>query len=117
MNGIIKYAAACALLVLLAGGCGGGGGDSDQGPTTGTIQVLNNTGVDLADVAIHTPAGVEVDSIGGGLAQGATYSFANLAPGRYDVLGFPPGSGFQQILRYSDTPVSAGQVTDLTMTP
>ena len=120
MNTYLKHVLACALLAAFAAGCGGGSGGGGQpasGPSSGAIQVLNNSGMDLADVEIHVVGGAKVDEIGGGLAQGATFLFGNLPAGTYDVLAFPPGSGIQKILRYDNNVVAAGQMTDLTLTP
>ena len=121
MNTTIQYVAACVLLAALVGGCGGGGGGEApppvQGPSNGAIQVLNNTGMDLASVAVYYPGGAQVDATGGGLALGATYLFADLQPGVYDVVAVPPGSGVVQVIRYSDTVVLAGELTDVTLTP
>ena len=119
MKTTLCYTTTLTLVALLAG-CGGGGDGPPMGqnaPVMGAIQVLNNTGMDLAGVEIQTIAGSTVDTTGGGLASGATFLFPNLPAGTYDVLAFPPGSGFQQILRYQDIVVSAGDLTDLTMTP
>ena len=108
--------AACLAAAVLFTACGGGGGD-DSTPGTGSLQVLNNTGVDLANVQLENADGTMVAEIGGGLAQGATFLFANLAPGSYDVLGFPGGGGVQQILFYTDNVVQAWQITNVTMVP
>lgn len=119
MNGSLKYVLACALLTAFVAGCGGGGGQATpiQGPNTGAVQVLNNTGMDLANVAIYTASGTKIADTGGGLAQGSTYLFGDLAPDLYDVVAMPPGPGFQQVRRFDDNVVAAGQLTHLTMTP
>ena len=105
-----------AAAMLLAIGCGGGGGGDDPAQGTGSIQVLNNTGMDLADVEIQMD-GSTVDEIGGGLVSGGSWTFSDLEPGVYDVLAFPGGGGIQVILFFNDNTVQSGQTTNVTMTP
>ena len=94
--------------------CGGGGGGDV--PATGAIQVLNNTGMDLAGVAVYEGT-TRLDEIPGGLALGASWTFSSLAPGVYDVQAYPPGPGIQPIMFYLSNTVTSGQTTALTLTP
>lgn len=105
----------CAAVLLLGVGCGGGGGD-DSSADTGSIQVLNNTGLDLAGVAVYQD-GTRVAEIGGGLVSGGSWTFGDLEPGVYDIQAYPPGPGFVAILFYDDNVVNGGQTTNVTMTP
>lgn len=112
---IVVTVSCAALLSLFLAGCGGGGGGDDP-VGTGALQVLNNTGQDLAGVAVYQSGG-KVDEIGGGLAQGASWTFSNLPAGVYDVQAYPPGNPVSMILFYDDNVVTAGGTTNLTMTP
>ena len=73
--------------------------------------------MDLVNVQLENADGAMVAEIGGGLAQGATFLFANLAPGSYDVLGYPGGGGVQMIRFYPDNVVQAWQITNVNMVP
>ncbi|MDJ0976573.1 MAG: hypothetical protein QNJ98_19105 [Planctomycetota bacterium] len=110
MRSPIGLLCGAALLFLTACG-GGGGGDAAQ---LGALQVLNNTGIDLAEVEIRQ-GGMTIAQIGGGLAQGASWTFDTLPAGQYDVRAFPPGIGM--IMEYLGNTVVGGQTTNLTMTP
>jgi len=104
-------------LAALAGmltSCGGGG--SSDTASTGSLQVLNNTGQDLADVEVWQGI-TKLSEIGGGLAQGASWTFSNLAAGSYDVKAFPGGGGVQLILTYFNVLVLPDLTTPYTMTP
>lgn len=104
------------MLSLTACGGGGGGGDA---PASGAIQVLNNTGLDLAGVAVYQGT-TKVDETPGGLALGASWTFSTLAPGVYDIQAYPPGtpgSPVSAIMFYLSNTVASGQTTSLTLTP
>ena len=104
-----------AALALCLSACGGGSGGGGTTLPNGALQVLNNTGSDLQNVEVRQGL-TTIDGIGGGLAQGSSWTFSNLPPGIYDVHAFLPGQ-MGTILHYYGLTVTSAQTTNFTMTP